>query len=178
MTIPHYDKVDISQIEAVFSSDSEHRSMLHLPFLDRPSGKVLCVVGQNPSLANADYADKTIRYIEMFVFERMPHIGKIVMLNLYSRIDTKKDKTAAPNDPNCDLALRKAIAENNEFLFIFGELRNKRVYRFSDRAAELSKLFTGKTIHKIDIGATYAPHPGNPKICYSNLSFGITRYDF
>ena len=152
--------------------------MLHLPFLDRPSGKTLCVVGQNPSLANADHADQTVHYIERFVFERFPHVSKILMLNLYSRIDTKKDKTATPNDPICDLALRKAIAENNEFLVVFGQLKNQHVYRFRERAAELSTLFAGKIVHKIDIGAPYAPHPGNPKICYSNLSFGITSYEF
>jgi hypothetical protein len=152
--------------------------MLHLPFLDRPFCKTLCVVGQNPSLANADRADKTVQYIERFVFERLPHIGKILMLNLYSRIDTKKDQTAAPNDPICDLELRKAIAENNEFLVVFGQLKNQGVYRFRDRAAELSNLFAGKVVHKIDIGTLYAPHPGNPKICYSNVSFGITPYEF
>lgn len=152
--------------------------MLHLPFLDRPSGKTLCVVGQNPSLANAVHADKTVQFIEKFVFERLPHISKILMLNLYSRIDTKKDKTAAPNDPICDLALRKAIVEHNEFLVVFGKLKNERTYRFRDRAAELSPLFAGKIVHKIDIGTLYAPHPGNPKICYSNLSCSVTRYDF
>ncbi len=152
--------------------------MLHLPFLDRPSGKTLCVVGQNPSLANAESADKTVQYIERFVFECLPHIGKILMLNLYSRIDTKKDKTAAPNDAICDLALRKAIAENDEFLVVFGKLKNQGVYRFRDRVAELSALFAGKVVHRIDIGTVYAPHPGNPKICYSRLPLGVARYEF
>ena len=178
MKIPHFAKVDRSRIEAVFSADGEHRSMLYLPFFDRPDSNTLCVIGQNPSLANADHADKTIQYIERFVFDRFPHIGMILMVNLYSRIDTKKDKTASPNDPSCDLDLRRAIAENNEFLLVFGELKNKGVYRFRDRAAELSSLFVGKVVHKIDIGSPYAPHPGNPRICYSNVSFGTAPHEF
>ncbi len=178
MRTPHFAKVDKSKIEAVFSANGEHRCKLCLPFFDREDGHTLCVIGQNPSCANADHADKTVEYIERFVFEHFHHVGKILMLNLYSRIDTKKVNTDSPKDPKCYLDLRKAIAENNEFLLVFGQLKNKGVYRFRDRADELRNLFEGKAVYKIAIGSSYAPHPGNPKICYSNISFGIEPHEF
>lgn len=178
MSVPHFSEVHAARIEAVFSVDGQHRSLLRLPFLHRGSGKTLCVLGQNPSCANENHADKTVHYLERFAFERLPDVSQLLMLNLYSRIDTKKDKTAHPNDPECDLNLRRTILENNEFLMVFGELKNQGVYRFRDRAAELRQLFVGKTVNKIDIGTLYAPHPGNWKIHYSNFSFGVASYDF
>lgn len=178
MTVPHFHEVDLTRTHAVFSADAQHRSLLRLPFLSRPDGRTLCVVGQNPSYANTQNADKTVRYIEELVFDRLPLVGQILMLNLYSRIDTTKDKTTNPNDQDCDRALRQAILENDAFLVVFGKLKNQRVYRFRDRAAELRKLFAGKTVLKIDLGTAYAPHPGNWKIRYSNYSFGIRDYDF
>ena len=66
----------------------------------------------------------------------------------------------------------------HEFLVLFGKLRNQRQYRFRDRATELRSHFAGKVVLKIDIGTPYAPHPGNRQIHYSNLSFGVSPYEF
>ena len=176
--LPHFEKIDLSRVEVKFSDDGEHRWFLRLPYSDRAHGKTLAVVGQNPSRANAANADKTVQYIERFVYENLPDVGRILILNLYSRIDTEKIKNAQPNDPDYDRYLRQAISENQDFLMIFGRLENKGVYRFQDRAAELEGLFTTKNVLKIDIGSSYAPHPGNQQILYAKFSLGLNRYNF
>lgn len=139
---------------------------------------MLCVIGQNPSYANAEFADKTIHYIERFVYERFPKVSQILMLNLCSRVDTAKSATLGANDMQCDMIFRQTIRSNRQFLVIFGKLTNAGSYPFRDRAVELRKLLKGRTVYKIDLGTNYAPHPGNPKILYTNYSLGVNRYDF
>lgn len=178
MTVPHFEQVDLSHVKAVFTPDGKHRSQLKIPLLLRDGGRTLCIVGQNPSQANAEVADKTVRYLERFVFERMPDFGQILMLNLYSRVDTKKEQTKDLNSQDCEGVLLEAIRSNNDFLMVFGKLENKGAYRFSDRVNQLRFLFRSKNIYKLDIGTVYAPHPGNRKIHYSNFDLKIANYDF
>lgn len=178
MLVPHFEQVDLARVEAVFTRDGQHRARLKIPFLLRESGRTLCIVGQNPSKANAEFADRTIRFLERFVFERMQGFGQILMLNVYSRIDTPKKCTDNLNDEDCECALRDSIRDNNEFLMAFGKLKNEGAYRFPDRASELRPLFKGKDVYKFDIGADFAPHPGNPKILYRNFDVGIASYNF
>lgn len=178
MRVPHFEKVDLQKIEAVFSDDGLHRSYLRIPLLMRGGDRTVCIIGQNPSYANAAFADKTIRFLERFVFDQLPEFSQILMLNLYSRIDTKKEQIINLQDPECERVLRQAIRDHNDFLMVFGKLRSDGAYRFQERANELRVLFSGKNAYKIDIGSPFAPHPGNPNIRYSNYSLGVTCYDF
>ena len=73
---------------------------------------------------------------------------------------------------------KKIVDENSYFLAVFGSLKNKGEYKFIERAKEVHESLKGKQIFKIDIGSNYAPHPGNPKILYSNYCHKITLYTF
>ena len=178
MTVAHFEHVDCSRIEAKFFSDNQHRATLLIPFQGRKGGKTLCLVGQNPSAANEQHADKTIHFLEKYVFERWKQYDQILMLNLYSRVDTKKTATSGINHAGCEALLREAIASHTEFLFVFGKLRNQGAYRFSERVRELQPLFSGKVLYKLDIGTTYAPHPGNRAIHYYKTDIELARYVF
>lgn len=178
MKVVHLGCVDSSRIQARFSPCNKHRAMLLIPFQERRSGKILCIVGQNPSAANEHYADKTIRFLERYVYEKLPEYRQILMINLYSRIDTKKTASAEINHEECDALLRDVIASHTDFLFIFGRLKNQRAYRFPERLRELQPLFAGKALYKLDIGTTYAPHPGNKAIHYYEIDFPLAPYAF
>jgi hypothetical protein len=181
MCVPHFDKVDKSKITASFSLDRSHRSSLTMPFFNRTENKTLCVIGQNPSYANEICADKTIHYLQHLIYDKHPEYGRILMLNLYSRIDTNKKETQGLLSLSAARTFRKFIDENDDFLVIYGKLctSKKEVgYKFKKRATLLKTMLKNKNVFKIDIGTNYAPHPGNPKIYYGNYSCNFVHYDF
>lgn len=176
MTICHFHNVDLNSISAKFTTDRLHRSLLEIPLLNRTGNQVICIIGQNPSAANAKHADKTLHYLERYVYNNLPQYSKIIMLNLYSRLDTKKSATKNLLRLECERTFRRTIQMNTDFLIVFGNLTNQGSYKFVKKAKLLKKQMTGKNIYKIDIGTSYAPHPGNPAICYSNYSYGVTSH--
>jgi hypothetical protein len=178
MKVPHFEKVDPQRICARFFGNKLHRATLHIPFVERHGINPLCVIGQNPSAADELNADKTVRYLERYVFDKQRQYSQILMLNLYSRVDTNKLEKLDLNHPDCDRLLREAIAQHQDFLVVFGRLANQGAYRFPDRVRELHPLFAGKNVYKLDTGDSYAPHPGNRSICYNNNNLNLTEYDF
>lgn len=176
--VQHCDFVDLSKVEARFLDSGRHRASLRIPFQDRQSDRTLCVVGQNPSAANELVADRTIRYVEQFVYQRMPEFGQILMLNLYSRVDTKKLARHDVQNADCARIFFEEIGAHKDFLLIFGKLSDKGAYKFSDRARDVEALLRGKTAWKIDIDTNYAPHPGNKTILYRNLDLGVVHHEF
>ena len=108
----------------------------------------------------------------------MPEYSKIIMLNLYSRVDTTKSSLNDLECKSCVSQFKKIIEENSDFLIVYGKLENQGAYRFIDKAKELKKLLEGKNVFKIDAGLKYAPHPGNNLIYYGNYCYGVTKYDF
>jgi hypothetical protein len=178
MNICHFYKVNFNNIEANFTTDELHRSSLIIPFLDRTGNRKLCIVGQNPSNANELVADKTLHYIERYVFEKLPQYSSIVMLNLFSRVDTNKSKTRDLVRLECERHFENKITENDDFLIIWGAIKNQGPYNFKEKANSLKRRLTDKNVFKIDIGKPYAPHPGNRVIYYGNYCFDVSPYDF
>ncbi|MEJ8680071.1 DUF1643 domain-containing protein [Plesiomonas shigelloides] len=176
MNIPHFDKVDLNNISAKFTADGMHRSLLEIPLLNRTGKDVICIIGQNPSTANAQHADKTLYYLEKYVYEKLPQYSKIIMLNLYSRVDTTKSATDDLLTLDCERVFRRTIQSNRNFLIVFGKLKKQGAYRFEKKAALLKKQLKGKNIYKIGIGTSYAPHPGNRLIHYSNYSLPVVSH--
>jgi hypothetical protein len=173
MTIKHYEQVDHERIQAEFYADRRHRATLRVPFMGRAGTRTLCVIGQNPSAADEHQADKTIQFLERYVFHEQRAYAQMLMLNLYSRVDTRKSETTDLDHSDCVRAFRKAISENQDFLVVFGKLCNKGAYKFRERARDLKPLLAGKNVYKFDIGVGYAPHPGNTEILYHDLTLQV-----
>jgi hypothetical protein len=178
MRIVHYEQVDLANIRAVFTPDGKHRASLKIPFRGRSDGKTLCVIGQNPSEANEKCADKTVRFIEKYIWNRRPEYGAIVVINLYSRVDTNKVESEAVSDESCEAIFRSTVSSCADFLVVFGKLVNAGPYQFLERAAYVREMLSGRCVYKFSIGSSYAPHPGNRKILYSNLKVELCRYHF
>lgn len=178
MDICHFNKVDKNSIVADFTDDGLHRLSLTIPLLSRHTNKIICVIGQNPSKANQYVADKTLHYLEKYIFEKMPEYSKIIMLNLYSRIDTKKELPTDLERQDCNKKIQSIMKNNAVFLIVYGKLKNQGKYKFIEKARELKSLLKNKKVLKIDIGSQYAPHPGNKNIYYGNFCHGVTNYDF
>ena len=79
---------------------------------------------------------------------------------------------------SCERKLREIIQGYSDFLIVQGKLRDEGSYKFKKRARQIHSLLHNKNVFKIDIGTTFAPHPGNPKILYNKFGFQLTGYDF
>lgn len=175
--VRHAAHVDLARVEARFSPDRRHRALLHLPFRGR-RGPTLCVIGQNPSAADETVADRTIRYLEDYVATRVPRYAGLLILNLYSRVDTHKAATRGLTTPAMDALFLQAVAEHRQFLLITGRLVVEGAWDFPARARRLRALLADREVYKFDLATPYAPHPGNPRILYHNFDVTLARHDF
>lgn len=123
--IPHFNKIDTKSIRAQFFAGRQHRASLFLPYVGSPSRRTLCVIGQNPSAADGERADKTIRYLEELIFRKAPEHGALLMLNLCSQVDTKKALAGAPLHPRCAEIFDAALQDHEDFLIVCGKSRNE-----------------------------------------------------
>lgn len=175
--VPHIEAVDLARVRAIFVRGRTHRALLKIPFRDRPTDRTLCVVGQNPSDAGEEHADKTVNYLEQYVHARLPQYGALLMLNLYTRVDKRKAFGDVEHS-QADRILACAIRKHQDFLFVFGQVKNEAAYRFPERLLRLRPLFAGKNILQFDLATSFPPHPGNARIIYSNFDVGLKPFRF
>lgn len=177
-SVPHFEHVDLRNVRSCFFDERSHRAYLQIPFAGDRGSQTLCVIGQNPSAADEHAADKTVRYLEELIFLRLKQYRQMVVLNLYSQVDTTKTEQTPPLHPECTKLFERFVADETDFLVVFGKLGNEQHYRFQDRAREVEPLLRSKHVFKLDLGTSYAPHPGNRKIIYSNFDVGFVPYTF
>lgn len=174
--VEHFNFVERNAIRSEFLVQRTHRATLFLPFRGRPIGKTLCVIGQNPSSADENVADKTIRYLEELIYRNHAEYVALLIVNLYSRVDTKKLATTNLLDEGCERLFNAALEEHEDFLLVYGKLKDQGAYRFPERAKVVANLLKGKRTFKLDIGTPYPPHPGNSKILYRNFELRIAPF--
>lgn len=176
--VSHFHKVDTTRIEALFVDGKRHRAKLTIPFLGRNTSNSLCVIGQNPSDADEAFADKTVRYIEELIYTRNPEYSKIVVINLFSRVDKYKVEVSDLLNDQCKRIFEDTTMEHENILFIHGQLNVQGAYDFKKRLREIIYLFQDINSMKLNIGTLYAPHPRNHKINFSNFNIDLCFYDF
>lgn len=174
--VRHFNEVDHAAIEAKFFEGRKHRAFLRIPFRRSGKERTLCVIGQNPSLADENEADSTIRYLEELIYTKQPQYTELLMLNLYSRVDTTKAETDDLLNLECAKLFDSALSKNNEFLLVYGKMKNEGAYKFPERALEIAPLLRDKTQLMLGLGTSYPPHPGNPRILYRNFNIQLVPY--
>ncbi len=176
--VPHFQLVDSDRIEALFVHGKRHRAKLRIPYRGKETYKSLCVIGQNPSDANEDVADKTVRYIEELICKKCPEFSQLVVLNLFSRVDKNKSEVVDLLDETCMHVFEETIHEHENILMIYGQLKVDGAYDFPGRVRDVKHLFRKKKVWKLDIGTQYAPHPRNRAINYQKFDITLCAYDF
>lgn len=177
-SVPHFEHVDLRNVRSCFFDGRSHRAYLQIPFVGDRGSQTLCVIGQNPSAADEQAADQTVRYLEELIFTRLKQYRQMVVLNLYSQVDTTKTDQTPPLHPECGNLFERFVADETDFLVVFGKLGNKPPYKFRDRAREIEPLLHSKHVFKLDLGTSYAPHPGNKRIIYNNFNVEFAPYMF
>lgn len=103
--------------EAVFSPCGRYRYRLTVDRFESPAEKVVCVIMQNPSVANADVADKSVQFIENLIFmkgyQEFDNVIRIIVVNQYALVQTNgfagTDEHVGPeNDRHIAQALDEA----------------------------------------------------------------------
>ncbi len=176
--VPHFEHVDLLNVQSCFFDDRSHRAYLKIPFAGDRGTETLCVIGQNPSAADECEADKTIHYLEKLIYLKYFQYRQLIVLNLYSQVDTTKTEQANPLHPKCEELFNCILGEETNFLVVFGKLTNQGQYCFLDRARQVEPLLRSKRVFKLDLGTQYAPHPGNQKIFYNNFNVDLSPHSF
>lgn len=81
--IKHFDKVDLRTIHAV-EPYAHHRQSLSYKYLDREGERSAVVILMNPSSANADFADRTVRRVQGVLYHLFSDITDVTILNLFT----------------------------------------------------------------------------------------------
>lgn len=188
--IPHFEFIDPSSIEAVFSADRLYRYALHIEYadslLDKGREKRLAVVMKNPSAADASMADHTIRKVESFVYKHFSDVRYLHILNIMAMratdpaevnavlaaegpmavIGTENDHVISKTLESCDYVIL-AWGNNSRIDAVFYEERVEQVLRLlSSVAAHKLYRVEGKTktkhpLHGLMWGYTYRVVPSH-----------------
>lgn len=80
-------------MKAQFSECKKFRYRLTIENTAKKSGNSLCVIMQNPSIANTEIADKSVQFLERLVFEKQvelfKYVNTITIVNQFAYIQTK-----------------------------------------------------------------------------------------
>ncbi len=114
------------QARAEFSNCKKFRYQLTLENTTRTKGDSLCVIMQNPSVANTEIADKSVQFLEKLIFEKeielFENIKIITVVNQFAYIQTKdfigaSSKIGKANDS----FIRQAIEDSDMVLIAWGK---------------------------------------------------------
>lgn len=140
--------LDYLSAEADFSKDQKYRYSLTLTHSERAGGQTICLIMQNPSLANIEHADKTIQFMEKLVFEKeypqFKRAYKLIIVNQFAFMQTKNFAgTSSQIGERNDLAVIEAIQGSDDVIIGWGKTNS-----FHDRQSfvfEALKGYRGST---------------------------------
>ena len=79
-------------VDAVFSNCNNYRYKLTVQNNNSPGSKMVCIIMQNPSVANAEIADKSVQFLEKLIFTKgyieFKNVKKIVIVNQFAFVKT------------------------------------------------------------------------------------------
>ena len=114
------------QVRAEFSNCKKFRYQLNIENTAKAKGDSLCVIMQNPSVADANIADKSVQFLEKLIFEKevelFKNIKTIIIVNQFARIQTKNFKGKARDiGSDNDIYISKAIDLSDIILIAWGK---------------------------------------------------------
>ncbi|MCL4431848.1 MAG: DUF1643 domain-containing protein [Epsilonproteobacteria bacterium] len=183
--VSHFCRVNIEEIEAVFSDDMKYRYRLSIPFYDEPSRtKTLSVILKNPSSADAMKADKTVQNVEKVVYKAFSDVGKIEVLNLFALRGTYPKDVMEAYMAGTDIvgkendsAFAWALMQSDYVVIAWGGASPIRSSLYDIRVDKVLTMinvpdFSGKVYRKIEKGsdkypfhACYWPDNANFSVC-------------
>jgi len=114
------------KVKAQFSECKKFRYQLTIENTKKKNGDSLCVIMQNPSIANTEIADKSVQFLEKLIFEKevelFRNVKTIIIVNQFARIQTKYFEGKAEDiGPDNDIHIRRAIDQSDIILIAWGK---------------------------------------------------------
>ncbi len=149
----NYKHIENVEVQAIFSQCKKYRYGLIIKSKDKHKTKTLCAIMQNPSMANENFADKSVQFIEKLVFEgyydEFKEVGKLIICNQFAYIQTNnfedsKEKIGIDNDKY----LEEFISQSDIILIAWGKSNNykKRI----DKINSMLKKYDDKILLKTE----------------------------
>jgi hypothetical protein len=151
MTYSHLPNIAAS---VVFSGCGNFRYRLSLLDKTRTQGEKVCVIMQNPSVANTEVADKSVQFLEKLIFEKnivaFRGVSDCVVVNQFARIQTR-DFQGGNKDigPQNDFYIEQAIRSSQIVLVAWGKTnpyidRQKTILQMIERSKPRQILISSK----------------------------------
>ena len=133
-----YEHINGAFVRAYFSDCGTYRYRLTIDFQDNDGGKCVCVIMQNPSVADAEFADRTVKFLEKLVFlEGYPEfegVGRMIIVNQFAYVQTNDfDGSGEHIGPENDAYIQKALSEADIVLVAWG-----RTNKYKERGAVIN----------------------------------------
>ena len=114
------------KVKALFSDCKKFRYKLTIEDTSKRNGDSVCVIMQNPSIANTEIADKSVQFLEKLIFEKevalFRNVKTIIIVNQFARIQTKYfEGKAGDIGPDNDIHIRRAIDQSDIILIAWGK---------------------------------------------------------
>jgi hypothetical protein len=146
-----YRHIEQVSAKALFSKCKKYRYRLDIS-LNKPidsDTKIVCAVMQNPSVANSDFADKSVQFLEKLIFTKddsnFSGVKKLIVVNQFAFVQTNDfSGKNAYIGPDNDSYIQQAISESDIILVAWGR-SNAYVARKKAINAILRKTI-GKTL--------------------------------
>ena len=88
--------IEGASVDAVFSNCKKYRYKLTIQNDNSSGSETVCVVMQNPSVANTEIADKSVQFLEKLIFTKgyseFRNVKKIIIVNQFALIQTNEFK--------------------------------------------------------------------------------------
>lgn len=125
-SIRSFRHLDGLKVNAVFSDCGNYRYLMEIKKEDHPSGKHICAIMLNPSIADEKLADKSVQFLERLIFEKpspyLKDMGALSIVNLFAFIQTRKFQgNPEQAGPDNDQYLLEAIAKSDMVLIAWGK---------------------------------------------------------
>lgn len=140
------------KVTAVFSDCGKYRYLMEIKRVQETSGKQVCAIMLNPSIANENQADKSVQFLEKLIFEKpstyFKDINELTIVNLFAHIQTRNFQ-GNPRQVGSlnDYYLQQAISKADIVLIAWGKTcgfseRQKVVMHFLEEFPEKTVLQT------------------------------------
>ena len=121
-----YRHIPSASAEAVFSECGNFRYKLTIESDISNGNQTVCVVMQNPSVANSDIADKSAQFLERLIFEKgykeFNDVSKIIIVNQFAYVQTNDfDGSDACIGEDNDKHITDAISTSDIVLVAWGK---------------------------------------------------------
>ncbi len=120
-----FQHIEGTSADAIFSSCNKYRYKLTIQNDNSSGSETVCVIMQNPSVANAEIADKSVQILEKLIFTKgyseFSNVQKIIIVNQFALIKTKDFKGLESDiGEKNDEYILEAIRESDIILIAWG----------------------------------------------------------